>query len=251
MHKTRIRLAAAVLPALVLAAACSGSSGSSGSDGASKSPKSASSGGSDGGGATPLSKAQLTSALVKSGEVPGYSVEVSQTNDSADTSTLTADKAECQPLADVTSSKPKIPRKAFVGAAFAKTGTTTGTPTSTPDEINQMLLASHAPGDAEKVIASVKTALGTCTTFTATDNTGTKTPFRITKGPAVSVGDASVSYVMSDTSDKASGAALVTVVRTGDTISAYLSVKSQGGAGSLPLEIARKQNEKLKAALGG
>jgi hypothetical protein len=251
MHKTRIRLAAAVLPALVLTAACSGSSGSSGSDGASKSPKSASSAGSDGGGSgTPLTKAQLTSALVKTGEVPGYSVEVSQTNDSADTSTLTADKPECQPLADVTSSKPKIPRKAFVGAAFARTGTTTGTPTSTPDEINQMLLASHAPGDAKKVIDAVKAALGTCTTFTATDNTGTKTPFRISKGPAVDTGDAAVSYVMSDTSDKQSGAALVTVVQTGDTITAYLSVKSAGGAGSLPLEIARKQNEKLKAALG-
>lgn len=38
-------------------------------------------------------------------------------------------------------------------------------------------------------------------------------------------------------------------VRTGDTVTAYLSVKASGGAGDLPIEVARKENDKLKAAL--
>lgn len=233
MRKTRLRLAAAVLPALLLTAACSGSSGG----------KSDGDGGDGSSAGKTLTKAQLTTALIAEADVPGWTVQVSKTDDSADDSTLLADKKDCQPLADITSSKPTIPRKAFVGAAFAKT-----TASGNPDEINQMLVASHAPGDAKKVIGSVKTALGSCTAFTATDNKGTKTPFAITKGPAVSAGDDAVSYVMTDSSDKKTGAALVTVVRTGETITAYLSVKSSGGAGSLPVDVARKQSDKLKAA---
>ena len=246
MRKTRLRLAAAVLPALLFAAACSGSSGDKSPTDAnghpssgSKAPASAAANGSK----TPLTKAQLTTALSATGDVPGYQVQVSQTDDSKDTATLTSDKPQCQPMADITSSKPKIARKAFVGAAFAKP-----TATGNPDQITQMLVASHAPGDATKVIAALRDSLSTCTTFTATDNTGVKTPFAITKAPAVAAGDEAVSYVMTDTKDKQTGAASVTVVRTGETITAYLSVKSAGGPGTLPVDVARKQSDKLKAA---
>jgi hypothetical protein len=252
MRKTRLRLAAAVLPALLLATACSGSSDggkdADGPDGTTKSTASSSAtatggGSSDGSGGNTLSKAQLTSALITETDVPGWTIQVSQKDEAAATSTLTTDNPACQPLADITGGKPKIPREASVGAAFAKT--TSG---GTPDAINQMLVASHAPGDAKKVIASVKKALGTCKGFKATDEKGTKIPFAITKGPAVPVGDDAVSYVMADTEDMKSGAAMVTVVRTGEIITAYLSVKTAGGPGIVPIDIARKQNEKLKAA---
>ncbi|MFC4033774.1 sensor domain-containing protein [Streptomyces polygonati] len=244
MRKTRCAAAtAAVLPVLLLAAACSGNS--SDADGNAKTGTAKPSASTTPPGKVPLTKAQLTSALITTADVPGWTVQVSQTTatDSQDDSTLTADKPQCQPLADITSSKPKIPRMAFVGAAFAKT-----TGQTNPDQIDQMLVASQAPGDAQKVIDSVKAALGTCTSFSAVDNTGTKTPFAITKGPAVATGDASASYVMTDTADKKTGAALVTVVKTGDTITAYLSVKAAGGPGQLPLDVARKQSDKLKAA---
>ncbi|WNI15846.1 hypothetical protein [Actinacidiphila sp. ITFR-21] len=240
MRKTRLAASAvALLPALLLAAACS--SNSADADGHSKGTAPASAAA-----RAPLTKAQLTSALVTTTDVPGYTVQVSQTDatDSTDDSTLTADEPACQPLADITSSKPKIHRMAFVGAAFAKTPVGQ----ATPAQIDQMLVASHAPGDAQKVIDSVKTALGSCTSFNAIDNTGTKTPFAITKAAGVATGDASASYVMTDTADKKTGAALVTVVKSGDTITAYLSVKSAGGAGQLPLAVAVKQNDKLKAA---
>jgi hypothetical protein len=159
---------------------------------------------------------------------------------------LTADKPACQPLADITSTQPKIHRMATVGAAFAKTSATS---TATPAEINQMLIASQAPGDAQKVMDSVKTALAGCTSFNAKDGTGQKTPFSIGKGPAVKVGDASMAYIMTDTADKKTGSALVTVVRTGDTITSYISVKSAGGIGALPLAVAQKEDQKLRAAL--
>ncbi|WP_329182536.1 MULTISPECIES: sensor domain-containing protein [unclassified Streptomyces] len=237
MHKTRLRLAAAALPALLLAAACSSSTDSTkDADG----PPTVLAG------KAPLTTEQLSKALVTDSDVPGWTVQPSQTADSSDTSRLTADKPVCQPLADITSSNPTIHRMAFIGAAFAKTTATSG---ATPEVINQMLVASHAPGDAKKVIASVKTALAGCTGFTATDSTGTKTPFTISKGPAVPTGDESVAYVMNDAADKKTGAALVAVVQTGDTVTAYLSVKSSGGAGPLPIEVARKQSDKLKAAL--
>ena len=255
------RLAAlAVLPTLLLAAACSGnSSDHNGKNDASPSASSTLSG------HAPLSVAQLSKALVTDTDVPGWVVQMGQTDNGAQTtapsqfdpddnsaqsdsgqSVLLADKADCQPLADVTSTKPKIHRMATIGAAFARTSAKS---TATPAVINQMLIASHAPGDAQKVMAAIKGALGTCTSFVGKDGAGTSTPFSITKGPAVGVGDESVAYVMTDTADKKTGAALVTVVRTGDTVTSYISVKSKGGVGQVPLVVARKEDQKLRGAL--
>ncbi|MFI0937947.1 sensor domain-containing protein [Streptomyces sp. NPDC021020] len=237
MHTTRLRLVAAALPALLLAAACSSGDDSAKPDSASPSVLS---------GKAPLTTDQLSKALITDSDLPGWTVQPSQTADTSDTSRLTADKPACQPLADVTSSNPKIHRMAFVGAAFAKTTDKSG---ATPEIINQMLVASHAPGDADKVMAELKTALTTCTGFTATDSSGAKTPFTISKGPAVPVGDKAVSWIMNDTADKKAGAALLSVVETGDTVTMYVSVKSAGGAGPLPVDAERKQAEKLKKAL--
>jgi len=256
------RIATAVLlPTLLLAAACSAhsSDGRADADG-SPSPASVFAG------KAPLGLAQLTRALVTDDDVPGWVVRMSQTDDGVATtapeefdpdalggqddtntqSVLIASPADCQPLADVTSTKPLIHRMASVGAAFARTS---GASTAPPTQINQMLIASHAPGDAQKVMDGITSALGTCTSFHGRDARGGVTPFTIRKGPAVKVGDASVSYVMTDTADKKTGAALVTVVRTGDTVTSYISMHSKGGAGDVPLEIARKEDQKLRAAL--
>jgi len=263
MRNARIA-AAALLPTLLLAVACSGnsphSSDADGRGGASPSPASVFAG------KAPLSLAQLTRALVNDDDVPGWVVQMSQTDDGVQTtapeefdpddlaaqgdsstqSVLIANPASCQPLADVTSTRPRIHRMASVGAAFARTGANSTAP---PTQINQMLIASHAPGDAQKVMDGITAALGACTSFDGRDADGAVTPFTIAKGPAVKVGDASVSYVMDDTADKKTGAALVTVVRTGDTVTSYISMHAKGGAGELPLEIARKEDQKLRAAL--
>lgn len=244
MPTTRLRtaasaLAAVALPALLLTACSSSDDGSTAKPDSSNQPTVIN-------GKAPLNTQELSKALVSSSEMPGWTINPTPSTDSSDTSSLTADKPACQPLADVTSSNPKVHRMAVIGASFAKTPKKQG---STPAVINQMLIASHAPGDAAKVMASIKTALAGCTSFTVTDSTGTKTPFTITKGPAVALGDASVTWVMNDPKDKKKGAALITVVQTGDTVTNYVSVKSAGGAGPLPTEVASKQNGKLKAAL--
>lgn len=255
------RVAAALLPMLLLAAACSAhsSGGKADADGP-PSPSSVFAG------KAPLSLAQLSRALVTDNDVPGWVVQMSQTDDGVATtapeefdpddlgaqgdtdaqSVLVASPADCQPLADVTSTRPLIHRMASVGAAFARTS---DSGTAPPTQINQMLIASHAPGDAQKVMDGIRSALASCASFDGRDSGGAVTPFTIRKGPAVEVGDASVSYVMTDTADKKTGAALVTVVRTGDTIASYISMHSKGGAGDVPLEIARKEDQKLRAAL--
>ncbi|SEG35883.1 hypothetical protein SAMN05216223_104513 [Actinacidiphila yanglinensis] len=252
-----------LLPALLMAAGCS--SGSAHADGGRRTRSSDQA--SIDAGKAPLSLAQLTRSLVTDKDVPGWVVQMTQTDDGIATtapaegfdpddlgaqddttgqSVLVADKPDCQPLADVSSSKPAIHRMASVGATFAKATPKDG---ATPDEIDQMLIASHAPGDAQKVMASVRRALTGCTSFEGRDQDGTMTSFRITRGPAVKVGDESVAYVMTDTADKKTGAALVTVVRTGDTVTSYLSTKAAGGAGQPPLEVARKEDQKLRTAL--
>lgn len=260
--------ALAVLPALLLAAGCSSGSpsGRTDADGGKGGGRSAAQASADAGKA-PLSLAQLTRSLVTDHDVPGWVVEMTQTDDGTATTApaegfdpddlgaqddtgsrpvLVADKPECRPLADVSSSQPAIHRMASVGATFARATPAAG---AAPDEIDQMLIASHAPGDAQKVMAALKGALATCTAFEARDQNGTRTPFRVGRGPAVKVGDESVAYVMTDTADKKTGAALVTVVRTGDTVTSYLSTRTEGGAGQVPLEVARKEDQKLRAAL--
>lgn len=245
MHTTRLRSAAAVLAAAALPALLLTACSSSDDDGSKAAPDSANQLHIVNGKA-PLNTQQLSAALVSSSDLPGWTVHPLPSTDSSGTSTLTADKPVCQPLADVTGTNPKIHRMAVIGATFAKT---LKKGEKTPAVLNQLLIASHAPGDAAKVMASVKKGVAECTSFTVTDGTGTKTPFTVKKGPAVSVGDASVSWIMNDPSDKKKGAALITVVQTGDTVTNYVSVKSSGGPGPLPLDVARKQDAKLKVVL--
>ncbi|SEN10933.1 hypothetical protein [Actinacidiphila rubida] len=271
--------AAAALPALLLLTACSsGSTHADGTDRTDGTPSASPTVLSTLAGHAPLTAQQLAKALVTDADLPGWVIEQSSSSDGVQTTApeefnpddlsaqgdsggqavLTADRPDCQPLADIASTKPAIHRMASVGAEFApKPATDSSTaPGSSgqgasvvPATVNQMLVASHAPGDAQKVIAAVRSALTSCTGFTATGGDGTRTPFSIARGPAVAVGDASVSYVMTDTSDKKTGAALVTVVRTGDTVTSYLSTRSAGGAGAVPLAVVRAQDRKLRAAL--
>ncbi|MDF9813624.1 sensor domain-containing protein [Streptomyces sp. SPB162] len=247
--RTNVRIrravtAAAVLPVLALAGACSGADGGSdggkGKDGATTPAASPT-----GAAKAPLTAAQLRTALVKDAELPGYKIEASKSEAMSAADAMTTDKPECQPLADPPSTKPKYARKAFVGASVAQADPRNLASTL---QLTQMLLASHAPGDAAKMVADIRQALEKCTAFTATDGAGKKTSFAIKKGPAVTLGDEAVTYVMTDTGDKEGGTALVTVVRTGEASATYLSVKGTGQAGDPPLTVVHKQDAKLRAA---
>jgi hypothetical protein len=262
LHHPLLTAAACALPVLLLTAACSG--GPTDADGTSggASPSAAAMLA----GHAPLTVQQLTRALVTDADLPGWVVQQSSEDDGVQTtapeafnpddlmaqgdggdgqSVMHADRPQCQPLADIASTEPAIHRMASVGATFAQQVKGGGA----PDTVNQMLIASHAPGDAQKVMDGVLSALGSCASFTGIDGTGQRIPFTVAKGPAIAVGDASVTYLMTDRSDKKTGAAQVTVVRTGDTITSYLSTRPEGGAGPVPLAVAREQSAKLKAAL--
>jgi hypothetical protein len=225
-------------------------------------------------GHAPLTVQQLTRALVTDADVPGWVVQQTSDDDGVQTTApsqfdpdammgmadsngqnvLQSDRPECQPLADVASARPKIHRMASVGATFAQETAATAAKggaagAAGPAVVNQMLIASHAPGDAQRVMAAIRTALRTCTAFNGEDGQGTRTPFSITPGASPRIGDEAVAYLMTDTSDKKTGTAQVTVVRTGDTVTSYLSTKAGGGAGPVPVVIARKQSAKLAALL--
>jgi hypothetical protein len=245
----------------MFAAGCSGGGSTAPDGGSGASPSAASTLA----GHAPLTVQQLTRALVTDADVPGWVVQQTSDDDGVQTtapegfdpddlmaqadgggqSVLHADTPACQPLADVVGSKPAVHRMASVGATFAQESKGGG-----PEVVNQMLIASHAPGDAQRVMDGIRAALRSCSSFQATDGEGRRTPFTVTPGPAVRVGDASVAYTMTDSSDKKTGAALVTVVRTGDTVTSYVSTKAAGGAGPVPLAVARKQSAKLAALLG-
>jgi|GEM_PF-6918280 hypothetical protein len=251
-----------LVPVLLLAAsACSSGSGRDARPDGPASPSSVFAG------KAPLTLAQLTRALVTDDDVPGWVVQPTDSDDGVETTApeefdpddllaqddstgqaaLIADKAACQPIADVVGSQPRIHRMASVGATFAPTSAASGV----PEEVDRMTIASHAPGDAQRVMTALKGALARCTSFTGSDGAGGRVPFTVTRAQTVAVGDEAVSYVMDDTSDKKTGAALVTVVRTGDTVTSYLSTRASGGAGTVPLEIARKEDQKLRKALAG
>ncbi|MDJ0341337.1 hypothetical protein QMK19_14870 [Streptomyces sp. H10-C2] len=246
----RVVAVAAVLPVLALAAACSSDGGKSDDakkkDGVTTSPAVPSTAAPTAAAKPPLTEAQLRAVLVKDADLPGYKVEASTSASMSADDKLTTDKPQCQPLADPVGTKPKYVRKAYAGASVAKKDAL-----GSGAEVHRMLLASHAPGDAGKMMAELKRALDTCTAFIATAGTGKKIPFTITKAATVTAGDEAVSYVMADTSDKVAGAALVTVVRSGDDSITFLSAKLTGGQAAAPVDVARKQDAKLKAATAG
>lgn len=247
-----VRAAALLLPALLLAAACTSGGGARAAGSAADGPNPGTTGAATSpapGGASAtrgndgaLTRTQLAAALVTTKDVPGWVIESARTDESPRNAGLTTDRSQCQPLTDVTSVRPHIHRVAVVGAAFAHSAGA-----ARVDTVNQMLVSSHAPGDAAKVIASVQDALATCRSFTAVDPHGTRTPFTVGTGAAPAAGDQAVSYVLTERAGTR-GAARVTVVRTGNTVTAYLSVTSAGRAGEAPGDVIRAQDAKLRAA---
>jgi hypothetical protein len=186
----------------------------------------------------------LKSALITTADVPGYVVTKSGQADAMTTAdALTTDKGACQPLADPVSAKPKYPRTAQAAATFSRQNALTG-----GGEVTFLLLAAHAPGDAGRIMADLAQAVKTCGAFKGTDGNGKSASFTVRAAKAVDAGDDSVAYVLTDTGDKKSGSATVTVVRSGGCIETYLTARTGGGAGTLPVAVARKQDEKVKAA---
>ena len=188
-RRDRLRRTVAVataVPLLALTAACStgnshhsSSSGkrhSSHSSGVSKekdhrggSGGSGRIGGSQGSTAGPTSR-QLVRALLREGDVPGVRPQADKGLKPDDT--LRADRAACQPVADLLGSRSPAPRLAQARTTLIQTSGRSST-------VITVNLASYHRGGAQRVLSTVREALRDCTAFTATAGDGSTARYQV------------------------------------------------------------------------
>lgn len=229
--------AAVVVPALVFSvAACGGDSGGGGKKG----------GGAGGGGGEeapkPLTKSQLSAALLKTGDVAGYKVR--KTADPLKNDNLPQAQSQCKPVLDSFTPDAKQKRKAYVGGSIAKGEMSTG------QSINQVLLASYESDDAEAVLSDLKSGLKTCKEISGKGKDGKAEKVTIQEAPAPEVGDDSVRFLLSNTTSKSASLSM-TVIRSGANTTSFMSLSLGGKEATVPDAVAKKQVAKVEAAAKG
>jgi len=223
--------AAALLPALALAAGCGGGKDKPG-------PVKAS-------GAVPIAK--LTSALLTSSDLPHVQVLPAGSKDQLLGPAQKPDVAACQPVVDQWSSQPKHPRQVYTGAMV--------TDTTDKDKgakaISLTVIASYKVGEAKAVLDELAAAVTACHDY-ALVRGGVTTHFAVKPAPAAAgLGDQQVSYMIGDTAKGNAGQVLVTVVRAGDTTAAFETVRADHTPATLRSTIPVKQVDKLRTAAKG
>ncbi|MDJ1136538.1 hypothetical protein [Streptomyces iconiensis] len=233
--------AAVAVPALVFSmAACSDDSGG-GKKGGGKSEQD---GGGSGGGSGeekpgPLSKAQLSTALLKNGDVPGYKVRKSA--EPLKNENLPPAQAQCKPVLDAFTADSKQKRKAYVGGSVAKGEMTTG------QTINQVLLSAYGSGDAETVMSELKSGLKTCKEIAGEGKGGKTEKVAIQESQAPDLGDDSVRFLLKNTTSKSASLSM-TVIRSGANTTSFMSLSLGGKEANVPDAVAKKQVAKVEAA---
>lgn len=181
-----------------------------------------------------LTSAQLADALL-AGKHSGFTVMPERYPLLEEEDVVTSSDPACQPLADLTSVKPKHRPTGTVWAVLQdKNGNTGGS----------IVLSSFATGEAKGWMSELKTALTTCKNFSASSQRGWSDPVTLATLPAADVGDGSVSY--SVTADEAPAKRqIMTIVRTGGSLAVYLT-PSDGQRP--PVSLMKRQHEQLEAA---
>lgn len=228
-------VAAALLPALALTAACGGGKGSA------TTPQGVVASGA-------VSTAKLTQALLTSSDVSHVQVLPAGSKTQLLGGAQTADKPACQPIADQWSSGPKHPRQVYTGAMV----TDTAAADKKAKTITLEVIASYKPGEAKAVLDELTTALRTCHNYRTTRN-GATTTFSVQQVAArgTALGDQLVTYTIADTARGAAGIVLVTVVRVGETTAAFETVRADHTTATLREAIPLKQTAKLREAATG
>jgi hypothetical protein len=228
-----VLVAAALLPALALTAACGG-----GDDGK-KQPEVVKASGE-----VPAGK--LTQALLTSSDVPDIQVLPAGTTTQLLGDRQQPDKPACQPIADQWSTQPAHTRQVYAGAMV----TDTAAKDKNAKTISLTVVASYKKGEAKAVLDELTTALKTCTTYHVT-RSGTTTTFLVKTAPVMpTLGDQRVAYTIADASNP-TGIVLVTVIRVGDTTAAYETVRADKKVSTLRDAIPLKQVAKLRTAATG
>lgn len=180
-----------------------------------------------------LTSAQLADALLD-GKYSGFTVLPQRDSLLEEEDVVTSSDPACQPLADVTSVKPK----------HRLTGTVWAVLQDKNDVEGSIVLSSFAAGEAKSWMSELNTALATCKGYTASSQRGWSERVTIAVLPSVSAGDASVSYSVA--ADEApSKQHFMTIVRTGGSLAVYLT-PSDGQR--LPVPLMKRQHEQLAAA---
>lgn len=238
--------AAVLVPVLALSAACSDDGSGTGPGGKDARGGPGTSGGNGPGRDDPgqpaegpaltlddLKKAALTTRDLGK----GYRVTEVPAEEEKNGDVLTADKPECQPVADVLSAEPKYKRTATVNRNALK-----GDFAAVEAVMVFTYLAAYAPGEAGKSFAELKAALKNCTSFTVK---GQKNAQTVSEAKAPAVGDESLAFSLDDPD----GPMVVNVVRVGNAQASLAGSDLMGGQPSVPEEIVVKQAEKLRTAV--
>jgi hypothetical protein len=227
-----VLVAAALLPALALTAACGGDDGK-------KQPATVKASG-----AVPVAK--LTAALLTSSDVSKVQVLPAGSTTQLLGARQTPDKPACQPIADQWSTQPAHTRQVYAGAMV----TDTAAKDANAKTISLTVVASYKKGEAKSLLDELATALKTCTTYHVT-RSGTTTTFLVKTAPVTpTLGDQRVAYTIADAS-KPTGIVLVTVIRVGDSTAAYETVRADKKVATLRDAIPVKQVAKLRTAATG
>ncbi|SEG35860.1 hypothetical protein SAMN05216223_104512 [Actinacidiphila yanglinensis] len=216
---------AALVPALALTAACGGG-GKSKDSGSAASQK-------------------LTRSVITAKDVDHLTVVPATAKSQLLGAKQATDPAACQPVADQWSLQPKLARSVYTGALV--------TDTSAKDKgaktISLEVVASYPAGRAKQVLDQLSAAIAHCPSYKVTRSGRTST-FTVKSVAATggTFGDQQVTYTVTDPALGASGVALVTVVRVGDSTAAFETVRADHKTASLRAAITSKQVDKLRAA---
>ncbi|MFF3563217.1 hypothetical protein ACFYXS_24535 [Streptomyces sp. NPDC002574] len=188
----------------------------------------------------PLSKGELTKALLRDSDVPGLSADIGPGMPLFDPDdVVTASPARCQPLADMMSVRPRHARKALVWEALdgvrGAGGKTAGS----------VALSSHTEAEARAWLADLKEAVPRCGSFRAASASGWEYGFTVKGVAPVGVGDEAVSYLITNASAPDGKGNVESVVRTGGTLSQFLLPQGEGDPVAVPEAVARRQHERL------
>ncbi|MER7759932.1 hypothetical protein [Streptomyces sp. NPDC097619] len=256
MHvKARGAAALLTVPALLLAAGCSGTpedgdhrgeGKSSGRPSATGSPTAGTpgtpTGGSPSGAPTTAAGSLLARAALAQGDLDGYQISAQGKDPSAPDGQPQADRAACQPLADIMGDKPDPAARETVNRGIGSR-TKLGLAVSAS-------LSSYTEAGAENLVSGLRRALASCASgFSATVEKQTGTYRDVKAVPYRTAGDDTVSWNVTASAAGVSAPVHLLVVREGSTVIRMmaLNVASQDRA-EVPRELPEKQLEKLAAA---
>ncbi|WP_328968862.1 hypothetical protein [Streptomyces sp. NBC_00239] len=250
MHaKARGAVALLAVPVLLLAAGCSGEPADTKNRGEGKSsgrPPAAGAPATSAAGlpASPAPGSPLRRAALAQGDLEGYQISDGAKNPSAPDGQPQADRAPCQPLADIMGDEPDPAARETVNRGIGSR-TQLGLAVSAS-------LSSYAEADARRLMAGLRSALGACKDgFSATVEKQTGTYKDVRTAAYRVAGDESVSWTTTAAAEGVSAPVHLVVVREGATVVRLMALNVAGrGKAEVPHDLADKQLDKLSVALG-